>query len=897
MQTTRPAGAGRSALSALLEPRAIAIVGASERDGAVGAAVCRNLAAAGYAGEVMPVNPRHAELFGRPCFPALDTLPRPVDLAVVAVPAAMVEQVIGDCVRARIPAAAVLSGGFAEIDDAGRERQARVLRIAREGGVRLLGPNSFGVVRPHVGVNATFAVAQPQPGGLALVAQSGALCAALMDWAEGGRVGLSAVVALGAAADIGFGEVVDYLADDPLTRAIVLYVEGVNHARRFMSALRRAACIKPVVAMKAGRHAEGERAIGSHTAALLGDDAVFDAALRRCGVPRLRSLAELYAVAGALARLDLPTGRRFAVVSNGGGPAALAADAARDYGLALAELTPETQRALRRRLPAAAAVANPVDVLGDAGAERFAAALNTVLADPVVDGAAALYVPLRGDDPAEIADVLADAAAHHAKPVVGAWLGDAHVAAAHERCEALGVAHVRQPEEAIAALAALAAFARPQRAAAAPSAAAPETPPQPDLSAALAIRQRAIEDERTQLYTHEAHALLAAFGIATPPCASASTVEEAVQAARSLGYPVALKLESPDVVHKSDVGGVQLNLVDADAVRRAFERLLAISVPAAPEPRIAGVMVQPMLRLEHARELMAGVATDPAFGRVLCFGAGGVAVEQLHDVAFALPPLDRPSAMDLIERTRIAALLHAYRNVPAVDAGALAEMLLRLSDLVCALPWVRELDINPLVAGPQGCIALDARVVIDPNAPTAIAGYPHLAVHPYPQGWSREVTLGDGTRCLLRPLLPGDLPSARALLEAGPERDWLPADGERLWGCPRAIDYERDMGFVLLPRGAAAQAPIGVARYALGAAPDAAGFALAVAADWRRRGASRALLGVLRDYAAAQGCRRLVGHVDAGDAAALRWAERMGAEVAVPADTAATAAQVAFATH
>ncbi|HEX7110882.1 MAG TPA: acetate--CoA ligase family protein, partial [Mizugakiibacter sp.] len=578
MQTTRPAGAGRPALSALLEPRAIAIVGASERDGAVGAAVYRNLVAAGYAGEVMPVNPRHAELFGRPCHPALDALPRPVDLAVVAVPAAAVEQVIGDCVRARIPAAAVLSGGFAEIDDDGRERQARVLRIAREGGVRLLGPNSFGVVRPHVGVNATFAVAQPQPGGLALVAQSGALCAALMDWAEGGRVGLSAVVALGAAADIGFGEVVDYLADDPLTRAIVLYVEGVNDARRFVSALRRAACIKPVVAMKAGRHAEGERAIGSHTAALLGDDAVFDAALRRCGVPRLHSLAELYAVAGALARLDLPAGRRFVVVSNGGGPAALAADAARDYGLVLAELPVETQRALRRRLPAAAAVANPVDVLGDAGAERFTAALDTVLADPAVDGAAALYVPLRGDDPAEIADVLADAAAHHAKPVVGAWLGDAHVAAAHERCEALGVAPVRQPVEAIAALAALAAFARPHRLAeAAP--AAPETPPQPDLSAALAIRQRALEEARIQLYTHEAHALLAAFGIVTPACASASTAEEAVQAARSLGYPVALKLESPDVVHKSDVGGVQLNLADAEAVRQAFARLLAISVP------------------------------------------------------------------------------------------------------------------------------------------------------------------------------------------------------------------------------------------------------------------------------------------------------------------------------
>lgn len=894
MQTTRPAGAGRSALSALLEPRAIAVVGASAREGAVGAAVYRNLVAGDYAGDVFAVNPRRAELSGRPCFPSLQALPRPVDLAVIAVPADAVEQVVGDCVRARIPAAAVLSGGFAESDDSGRERQARVLRIAREGGVRLLGPNSFGVVRPHVGLNATFAVARPQPGGLALVTQSGALCAAMMDWAEGGRVGMSAAVALGAAADIGFGEVVDYLADDPFTRAIVLYVEGVNDARRFVSALRRAACIKPVVAMKAGRHAEGERAIGSHTAALLGDDAVFDAALRRCGVPRLRLLAELYAAAGALALLDLPAGHRFVVVSNGGGPAALAADAARDYGVALAELSPETQRALRRRLPAAAAVANPVDVLGDAGAERFAAALDTVLADPAVDGAAALYVPLRGDDPAEIADVLADAGAHHAKPVVGAWLGDAHVAAAHERCEALGVAHVRQPEEAIAALAALAAFARPRRESAAPAEAA-ETPPRPDLGAALAIRQRALAEERTQLYTHEAHALLAAFGIATPPCASATTADEAVQAARALGYPVALKLESPDVVHKSDVGGVRLNLADADAVRGAFARLLAISTSAAPEPRIAGVMVQPMLRLAHARELMAGVATDPAFGRVLCFGAGGVAVEQLRDVAFALPPLDRRAAADLVERTRVAALLRAYRNEPAVEREALVEMLLRLSDLVCALPWVRELDINPLVAAAQGCIALDARVVIDPGAPTATAGYPHLAVHPYPHDWSREVTLGDGTRCLLRPLRPQDLPAARALLETGPERDWLPADGERLWSCPRAIDYARDMGFVLLPHGA--DAPAGVARYAFGATAGTAGFALAVAADWRRRGASRALLDVLRDYAAAHGCARLIGHVDAGDAAALRWAERMGAEVAVPADTAAAAAQVAFATR
>ncbi|MCE5232419.1 MAG: bifunctional acetate--CoA ligase family protein/GNAT family N-acetyltransferase [Mizugakiibacter sp.] len=893
MQTPRPAaGAERSALSALLEPRAVAIVGASEREAAVGAAVYRNLAGSGYAGEVFLVNPRHAQLYGRPCYPDLQALPRPVDLAVIAVPAAAVERVVDDCARARVAAAAVLSGGFAESDDAGRERQARVLRTAREGGVRLLGPNSFGVVRPRLGLNATFAVARPPPGGLALVAQSGALCAALMDWAEGGRVGLSAVVALGAAADIGFGETIDFLTDDPLTRAIVLYVEGVNDARRFVSALRRAACIKPVVAMKAGRHAEGERAISSHTAALLGDDAVFDAALRRCGVPRLHSLAELYAVAGALARLDLPAGRRFVVISNGGGPAALAADAARDYGLAMAELSAEAQRALRRRLPAAAAVANPVDVLGDAGAERFAAALDTVLADPAVDGAAALYVPLRGDDPAEIADVLADAAAHHAKPVVGAWLGDAHVAAAHERCEALGVAHVRQPEEAMAALAALAAFARPHRVAE-PAPAAPETPPQPDLSAALAIRQRAIEEERTQLYTHEAHALLAAFGIATPACATASSAEEAVQAARTLGYPVALKLESPDVVHKSDVGGVQLNLADADAVRGAFERLLAISIPRIPEPRIAGVMVQPMLRLAHGRELMAGVATDPAFGRVLCFGAGGVAVQRLHDVAFALPPLDRASTADLIARTRIAALLGAYRNVPAIDADALTGMLLRLSDLVCALPWVRELDINPLLAGAQGCIALDARVVIDPAAPTATGAYPHLAVHPYPHDWVREVVLADGTRCLLRPLLPRDAAPVRALLEAGPERDWLPAGGERLWTCPRAIDYERDMGFVLLRHGADA-APFAVARYALGTTPGAAEFALAVAPDCRRRGAGRALLGVLRDYALARGCARLVGHVDARDAATQQWARRVGAQVMPPADAAARAVRIAF---
>jgi len=869
-------------LRPLLAPRDVALVGATEREGALGAIVYRNLAAGGLRGELYAVNPKHQTIFGRPAHARLTQLPHAPDLAVIATPAHTVAQIVADAAAAGVKAAVVLSSGFAEAGAEGKALQEAVLSAAQRGGVRLLGPNCLGVMRADRGLNATFARTPAQRGKLALVSQSGAICGAILEWARGAQVGFSSVVSLGGAIDVDFGEVLDFLVADPATDAILLYVEGIRDARRYLSALRAAARVKPVVALKVGRYASGSRAASSHTAALVGRDEVFDAALRRGGAVRVKTYTQLFVAARALAIGRLPQGERLAILTNGGGPGVVAADCATENGVTLASLSPATLALLDRALPPQWSRANPIDLIGDAPAARFAAAAAAVLADPGVDALLAMYSPVAVTAPQDAARALAEAAAKGRKPVLAAWLGDMSPNESRAFLDSRDIPNFYTPENAVEAFSFLCAYRRNQaQLMQVPAADAQDIEqPRPDLEVALAIRRRALAEARTRLTEQEAKALLAAFRLPVPKSILARDGAAAVAAAREIGFPVVLKVQSPDITHKSDVAGVRLNLQNAEMVGAAFDGMLRHVRALRPDARIDGALVQPMLRFADAREVLVGVSTDPVFGPVISFGAGGVAVEALRDTAVALPPLNRALARELMERTATHRLLAGYRHVPAADLDALAATLVGVSRMVCALPWISEMDLNPVFAHPGGAVIADARVLVDPAQPErALARYPHMAIHPYPAELEEELRLRDARRVRVRPICPEDAGREQRFFERLSERSryqrfmqYLKQLPPRMLARFTQLDYDRELALVALWHDEI----VAVGRYVPNPDGTTAEFALAVADDWQGRGLGHALLERLCKAARAAGYTELVGHILEANRDMLELAAHLG---------------------
>ena len=857
-------------LEPLFAPRSVAVVGAGTRAGSLAAAVFHNLRNSGFKGPVHPVNPKHTAIDGVPCVDRLYRLAEAVDLAVIVTPAPAVPQVLKDAARAGIGHALVLSAGFGEAGEAGRALEAEIATIAHAARIRLVGPNCLGLMRPGIGFNATFARTGATAGHIALVAQSGAVCAALTDWAWSAGIGFSSVISLGAATDLDFGEILDYLLHDEATHSILMYVEGIHDARAFIGGLRAAARTKPVVLQKVGRHSGGSRAAMSHTGAMVGNDAVFAAALRRCGVVRARDYMELFSAARLLAAGRLPTGNQLAVLTNGGGPGVMAADCAADYRIELAKLGAPTLAALDGALPPHWSHGNPVDIIGDATAGRFAAALGPLLADPEVDGVLTLFCPQIVSTADDTARAIVELARHSTKPVLTAWLGEAAVQAGRAVVEAAGMPAFQSPESGVIGFSGMAEYWRAQQLLL-------ETPPPltenatHDLERANALAARVAAGGRSLMTEPESKELLACFGIPVPQTLIAATLDEALAAAKRLGYPLALKILSPDIAHKSDVNGVVLNLRGRAELKREFLRLLARVQRALPQARINGVALQPMVDKRFGRELMIGVARDSVFGQVLSFGAGGVAVELLKDNAIGLPPLNMRLAEDLIDRTRIARLLGPYRQIPAADRAAIIDVLLRVSDMACACPWLKELDINPLTVDQNGASALDARVVIDaarlagaidPNAPHR--RYAHLAIHPYPSALETDATLVDGTGIRLRPIRPEDARMELAFMEAlsdhsrymrffNAARTMAP----RLLARMTQIDYEREMALLAM----VGAAMVGVARYS--PLPDGLSceFAVVVADQWHGRGIASLLMRHLIAAARDSGYRRMTGTV------------------------------------
>ena len=875
-------------LQRLLAPRSVAVIGASEREGALGRFVFENMRANGFQstheGILYPVNPKYRSVFGEKCYRSVDDLPTAPDLIVVATPADTVVDILHDAGAIGVKNAVVLSAGFSEAGKDGRNRTELVKAELARSGMRMIGPNCVGIMRPSIGLNATFANAACKPGPLALISQSGAVCTALLDWAATTEIGFSSVVSLGGAIDLDFGEVLDYLVQDTETTSILLYVEGIRDARGFLSSLRSAARVKPVVVFKAGRHSAGTEAVTSHTGALAGSDAVFDAALARSGAVRVASSLQLFAAARILAITKRPAGRRLAIVTNGGGPGVVAADTAIDNHLELAKLSKSTIARLNEVLPAHWSQANPVDVIGDATPARFSAATKAVLDDENVDAVLVLFCPQRVTAPEAAAAAIVPIAEQHEKPVFTAFLGGASIVEARKLLEKADIANFLTPENAVEAMSHLVRFKRHQEmlleavpAFGGMNSHAASTA----VAEAMRIRATALQEGRTLLSELEAKALLAAFGVPVNAGKIAATRESAQAAAKTMGYPVVMKIVSPDITHKSDVGGVRLNLVNTKQVGNAFDDMMEQVARAQSEARIVGVNIQPMMKFRHQRELLIGLKRDAVFGPVIAFGAGGVAVEALRDLALALPPLNPSLAVKLMASTRIRDVLNAYRDVPAIDDNAIVDVLQRVSMMACLLPWIEEMDLNPVLAHPGGASVVDARVVINPDMPVADDRYRHMAIFPYPIELEKEVRVKDGSTLVLRPIRPDDAEREHAFVAKLSDasrysrfQHSVTALSAEMMARFTQLDYDREMALLaLVPE---TDEIVGVARYFPNPDRVSAEFACVVADAWQGRGVGTVLMKELIACARAAGYASLDGMVMSTNAVMMALAAHLG---------------------
>jgi acetyltransferase len=882
----------RHYLKHLFQPRAVAVFGASERPESVGGRILANLRQGGFAGPIYAINPKHSTVAGHPCHAGIAEVPGPVDLAVIATPGPTVPGVLRACGERGVRAAIIITAGFGETGKAGRVLEEQVLAIARQFRMRLLGPNCLGLMRPSLGLNATFSKSEARPGGLALVSQSGALCTAIVDWGQAHALGFSAVVSTGAAVDVDFGDVLDFLAQDPETKSILLYVEGVRHARSFMSGLRAAARLKPVIVLKAGRHEQGTRAAVTHTGAIVGGDDVFDAALQRAGVVRALSIEQLFAAAQLLDKNCLTGGKSLCIITNGGGLGVMAIDRAADLGLDFAVLSAGTLAALDAVLPAHWSHANPVDILGDAGPERYAAAVTACLADADVDGILVLLSPQAMTDGSACAQAVLSASHEADKPVLACWMGGESLQAGRELLASGGVPEFNSPEAAVEAFAFLTSHCHNQRLLMqVPGPLAPSSAP--DINAARQLIQRVLGEGRTLLDGIEARAVLQAFSIPVNPCVACTSAEAAVSAADTLGYPVVMKIHSHDITHKSDVGGVRLSLGTREAVQEAFTTMLATVRVKQPQAKILGVTLEAMVHSRHARELMIGVLRDPVFGPAISFGAGGVNVEVLRDRAISLPPLNTFLSERMIDQTRIAPLLGAYRGQPAVPRAALVQVLRCVSELCSEVPELLGLDINPLLADENGVLAIDARITIAPVA-AAQERYAHMAIHPYPVDLVSRFQLTDGTLLTIRPIRPEDAELEQhfmASLSAETKRfrfmEELKELSRDLLVRFTQLDYDRELALiaVLEAEGERPEIELGVARYVRNPDGYSCEFALVVADAWQGKGIGTRLMQDLQQAAAARGFRELEGEVLTDNTNMLQLMHDLGFSLeAVPDD-------------
>ncbi len=840
-------------LDCFFRPRNVALVGATEKPGAVGRSILDNLTQTSFGGPVYPVNPKHETLRGLRCYPSVSAIGTGVEMAVIATPAETVPAVIADCASAGVKAAIVISAGFRETGPAGCALEDRIIREARAGGMRIIGPNCLGLMSPHHGLNATFANSMARPGNLAFISQSGALCTAILDWSHREHMGFSAFVSVGSMADVGWGDLIRYLEDDPKTRSIAIYMESVGDARSFMSAAREVALSKPIIVLKPGRSEAAAKAAASHTGALTGSDDVLDAAFRRCGVVRVDTIAELFNLSEALDKQPRPKGPRLAIVTNAGGPAVLAADALLAGGGQLAELSPAALARLNEILPPHWSHANPVDILGDATPERFCKVLDIVARDAGTDGILVALAPTGPTNPVTVAEVLAPTLRAIGKPVFASWMGGEQAMRGEAILNEARIPTYSYPDSAARifdltwnySVGIESLYQTPEK----PAPASSESARAGTASQLGRIRASG----RLLLTEAESKQLLEAWGIPCVRTAIARTEAEAAAIAEQMTFPVAVKLHSETVTHKTDVGGVQLNIGSRDEVIRAFQTIRQSVTEKAGAQHFQGVTVQQMAPRD-GYELILGASMDPQFGPIILFGSGGQLVEVYRDRAIGLPPLNTTLAASLMRRTKIFTALGGVRGRRSVDLAALENILVRFSDLVLENPAIKEIDINPLLASPSGILALDARVIL--HAADA-AALPRPAIRPYPSQYVKPWEFPGGGQIIIRPIRPEDEPAiarfhTRLSEQSVSQRYLGPISLETRRSHERLLrvcfaDYDREIALVAEQQGEI----LGVGRLSRAHFERAAELGVLIEDRLQRRGLgmeiARRLIGIARD--------------------------------------------------
>lgn len=886
--TRKPTHQRVQPLDVFFSPRSVAVVGATENPGSVGRTILWNLMTSPFGGTVFPVNPKRPSVLGVKAYPSLAEIPEPVDLAVVVTPPPSIPGIIRECGETGVRGAVVISAGFKEIGPEGAALEQKVLEEARAAKIRVIGPNCLGVMSPLTGLNATFATTIARPGSVAFISQSGALCTAVLDWSLKEMVGFSAFVSIGSMVDVGWGDLIYYLGNEPKTRSIVIYMETIGNARSFLSAAREVALNKPIIIIKPGRTAAAAKAAASHTGSLTGSDEVLEAAFRRVGVLRVNTIADMFYMAEVLSKQPRPRGPRLTIVTNAGGPGVLACDSLIQGGGELAELSDETMQAFNEVLPATWSHNNPVDIIGDASPERYAKALEIAAKDPHSDGMLVILTPQAMTDPTRIAEQLKPLAKQEGKPVIASWMGGVDVAAGEEILNRANIPTFPYPDTAARAFNYMWRYSYNLKG-------LYETPALPEDSGGWTPDRKVVEElihktrqqGRTILTEFDSKQVLNAYGIPVAKTLIARTEAEAAEAAEAIGYPVVLKLYSETITHKTDVGGVQLNLCAVNSVRSAFHSIEKSVAEKAGAEHFQGVTVQPMIQLKDAYELIIGSSLDPQFGPVLLFGTGGQLVEVFKDRSLALPPLNTTLARRMIEQTKIYKALKGVRGRSPVDLGALEMLLVRFSALVAEQRWIKEIDINPLLASPDGLMALDARIVVH-GAELQESEIPTTAIRPYPTRYVSPWKLKDSTEVTIRPIRPEDEPAMVHFHETLSERSVYyryfhlinleqRTTHERLTRIC-FIDYDREMALVAERRNASTGESeiLGVGRMSKVFGTNEAEIAVLVSDAWQGRGLGKELLARLLIVGADEKLDRLTADILPDNRDVQRLCEKLG---------------------
>jgi len=851
-------------LEKIFKPKSIAVIGASNKIGSAGYRIFRNLIGSGYGGVVYPVNPRYESIQGVEAYQTVKKLPKTPDLAIVVTPSKIVIDVVEECGKKGIQGLIIISAGFKEIGEEGKKLEKKLSDLKEKYHLRIIGPNCVGIIMPYLEMNATFAGSMPEKGNIALFSQSGAVCGSILDWAASANVGFSSFVSVGSMLDVDFGDLIDYFGRDMHTRSIVIYIESITHARKFMSAARSFARVKPIIVIKSGRFKEGAKAASSHTGAMAGEDYIYDAAFKRAGVVRVKEIGDLFNCSSILAKQPRPTGPNLAIITNAGGPGVLATDAIVENGGKLAELSQETMDELNSFLPKHWSKANPIDIIGDSDEEVYRKTIEVCQKDKNIDGLIVISVPQVMANPKNLAENIIDLSKQSSKPILTSFVGEESVQYARQLLNRNNVPTYITPEEAVKSYMYLYQYARNLQL-------LYQTPEERDVEISSTHKQKirhiidnAVSEKRTILTETEAKEILEYYNIPTTKPRIASTVEDAVKTAEKIGYPIVMKIHSPEITHKSDVGGVILDISDSKCLKEAYAKMMKTVKKKVPKATIEGVTIQKMI--EHTgAEFILGSKKDPLFGSVILFGMGGIFTELFKDRAIGFPPLNQVLAQRIIEKTKAYTLLKGFRNIPPTDMHYVEKIMIHFSQLLEEHPEIAEIDINPLIPQDNKLLAVDARIILDEHSEDK----PHMIISKYPSHFTKHVTLKDGTKVTLRPIKPEDEPRWLEMFKSFSLETVRYRFFRIIKDTPHEmrtrycnIDYDREIGIVAEITENGQKRLIGVTRIiADPGSMEKAEFALVVSDKWQHLGLGAEFIDYTLEIAQKKGFKKIFGPV------------------------------------